>query len=200
MKRLSLARIWTPGTYNWLARYYDRLSVIFSPEIGHQTILGGIGPGSILDVGCGTGSLLELANRQGMECYGLDTSPGMLAQARSKVPDAHLLLGSFYEIPFSADSFDTVVETNALGGVHLDAGQGISEMLRVCKAGGEVRLVDYAIPPKMTWGHRLLIWIGSIIGDYPVDFRAIFQSHGLNPQGRTLGGYGMYQFLIAQNV
>ena len=72
MKRPSLASIWTPRTYNWLARYYDRLSIIFSPEIGHQAILEDIDPGSILDAGCGTGSLLELANRQGMECYCMD--------------------------------------------------------------------------------------------------------------------------------
>lgn len=193
MKRFTLAWIWTPRTYSWLARFYDRLSVIFSPAAGHQQVLSELENGCILDAGCGTGSLLEIASQRGLECYGLDSSPGMLAEARSKLPEARLVLGSFYEIPFASGSFDYVVETNALGGVHLDARQAISEMLRVCRIGGEVRLADYAAPPEMTWFRRVLISLGAIIGDYPVDFKAIFATLGYPAQVRPLGGYDLYQ-------
>ena len=193
MKRFTLARIWSPRTYSWLAKYYDRLAVLFSPAAGQQEVLSELETGCILDAGCGTGSLLELASQRGLECFGLDSSPGMLAETRRKLPEARLVLGSFYEMPFASGSFDYVVETNALGGVHLDARLALSEMLRVCRNGGEVRLADYAAPPEMTWFRRVLISLGAIIGDYPVDFKAIFATLGYPARVRFLGGYDLYQ-------
>ena len=90
MKRLSLARIWTPRFYDRIAKGYDTFSWLISPigEESQRRVLDGLSVGSLLDVGCGTGLLLDLADASGLHCYGVDLSGGMLEQARSKVPSA----------------------------------------------------------------------------------------------------------------
>lgn len=153
MKQLSLGRIWTPRTYDRIAKRYDTFSWLVSPvgENAQKRVLKGLPSGSILDVGCGTGTLLALAGANGHRCYGVDTSAGMLDQARTKVPSAHLTNASFYDLPFPENFFDLVVETNALGGVEIDVPRALGEMLRVCKPGGRIRIADYAVPSRETW-------------------------------------------------
>jgi ubiquinone/menaquinone biosynthesis C-methylase UbiE len=200
MSKFTMARIWTPRTYNWLSRYYDRFSAIFSPEIGHRAILRDLKPGSLLDVGCGTGTLIAKAGEIGMDCSGLDTSTGMLKQTSKKAPGTNLILASFYSIPFDDASFDYVVESNALGGVGIDVKEVISEMFRVCKPGGEIRIADYCLPTRETWLHRLLIKLGTLIGDYPIDIRPSISNHGCSIQTKILAGYGMYQLISLKKL
>ena len=196
MKRLTLAGIWTPATYDRLSKYYDSLAGLLFPGIEgtQERVLRDLSAGSILDVGCGTGTLLSVAHAHGLECHGLDTSVGMLQQARSKIPGAALTRGSYYQLPFPDGCFDFVLETNALGGVAIDVPSALSEMLRVCKAGGEVRIVDYAPPPKEAWTHRLLRGLGILIGDEPQDFSGILNELGCEAEVESRGGHGMYQF------
>lgn len=42
--------------------------------------------GVALDVGCGTGRLMELLNKHGFRTDGLDVSPAMIAFARERQP------------------------------------------------------------------------------------------------------------------
>lgn len=200
--KLSLAGIWTPKLYDRIAKNYDRFTWLVSPggEQAYHRVVAHLRDGSLLDVGCGTGTLLAMAQANGLRCYGLDSSPGMLAQARAKVPHASLVEGSFYAIPYADGSFDYVVETNALSGVGIDAERALCEMLRVCKVGGQVRFADYAKPPKVTWVQRLTVRIGLLIGDYPVDYRALLARLGYEPQVEIIGGQDMYQFFCVERT
>lgn len=101
MKHPSLAGIWTPRLYGLLARRHHRLFKLFFPhgEEGYRRALDGLDSGAILDVACGTLTLLAMAQAKGMRCYGMDNSPGMLGQARAKVPLAEFKVASFYNIP-----------------------------------------------------------------------------------------------------
>ena len=41
-------------------------------------------PGPIVDIGCGSGEMLELLAKEGHECIGIDTDPGMIAESRGE--------------------------------------------------------------------------------------------------------------------
>jgi ubiquinone/menaquinone biosynthesis C-methylase UbiE len=151
----------------------------------------------VLDIACGTGSLLEMADAKGLSCFGSDTSLGMIQQARLKVPRAHFVRADFHSLPFGDDCFDHVVETNAVSAVYADAEKVVAEMLRVCKPRGKVRLADYAKPPTVLWPHRLLAKIGILIGDYPHDYPTIITRLGYQPEVEVLGALSMYQYISA---
>lgn len=65
---------------------------------------------SILDVGCDTGSHLELYQRYKCSLYGLDLSPSMLNVARVRLGDtARLDLGDATDMPYEDNKFDLAV-------------------------------------------------------------------------------------------
>src|ERR1700722_5638393 len=75
-------------------------------------------PQRVLDVGCGTGSLLrELAGRcpQAVELVGVDPAGGMIAAARAATDDNRLrwVEGTAEELPLPERSFDLVVSTTS---------------------------------------------------------------------------------------
>ena len=193
------ATIWTAATYNRIARYYDAVFKLVLPiaEKARYGLLKDLEPGSILDVACGTGTLLAMAYRRGLTCYGIDTSVGMLRQARRKVPDVELRIASLYRLPYADECFDYVVETNAVSAIGIDANRALAEMVRVCRRGGEIRIADYAKPMHEDWQTRLLQKLGAIVGDYPHDYPAILEELGLVAHVETLGGHGTYQLITA---
>jgi ubiquinone/menaquinone biosynthesis C-methylase UbiE len=197
MRRLSLARIWTPKLYGRIAPLYDRVFGFFFPigTLARERVVEGLCAGSILDVGCGTGALLALAHANGLECFGIDTSLGMLGQAKRKMPRVNLHKASFYAIPYADKSFDYVVETNAVSGVGIDARRVVSEMVRVCRTGGQVRVADYAEPGEEQRRHKFLKELGVLLGDYPQDYRGLFRELGYEAEVEILGGHGMYQLI-----
>lgn len=69
------------------------------------------GPATVLDLGCGTGSLSLLAAEQGHRVMGIDRSARMIARARSKLAgrDAAFLVGDAAEPPVGERRFDVVL-------------------------------------------------------------------------------------------
>ena len=106
---------------------------------------------SVLDVGCGTGTLAITARRvvgpQG-KVYGIDASPEMIARAERKArrAGAEVVLQNALAqaLPFPDAEFDAVLSTVMLH--HLPRKvreQAASEMRRVLKPGGRVLAVDF---------------------------------------------------------
>ncbi len=196
---MKAEELWTPKTYDRFSRVYDLVERLFPfGEKGHRRVVGDLREGSLLDVGCGTGSVLALACANGLVPCGIDTSDGMLGRARSKAPKAMLAKASFYHVPYPADCFDTVVETHAVGGVGFDVPAILAEMLRVCRPGGEVRLADYGPPLRETVYTRLIRAIFRLLGDEPTDFAGMFRALGCEPQVEHLAWGGMYQVIRVQ--
>jgi SAM-dependent methyltransferase len=67
-------------------------------------------PASVLDIGCGDGTLLaDIRGRwPDVAVSGLDLQPERIDEARAKVPEAQLIVGSADDLPFGDSSFDVV--------------------------------------------------------------------------------------------
>ena len=108
----------------------------------------GAGPGTrLLDVGCGTGLTLVLAQQRGAIPAGLDISPGLLGIARERLPAAVLREGDMEFLPFDDDSFDAVTGVNAFQFAG-DPRQALREAARVTRPGGRVVASLFAAPER----------------------------------------------------
>ena len=95
---------------------------------GHKTAV---------DIGCGTGPLIDELVRHGIDAIGIDSSPGALEAARQRTPGATFHLGSVTRLPLADGSVDaaTLIEVvEHLDDTTLDA--AINEAHRVLKSAG----------------------------------------------------------------
>jgi SAM-dependent methyltransferase len=103
----------------------------------------GIGPGMrVLDVGCGSGELCELAAGRGAEVAGIDAAEGMIAIARRRLPDADLRVGPMEQLPWEDGRFDLVTAFNALQ-FAADFDAALAEAARVVRRGGSVAVCNW---------------------------------------------------------
>jgi SAM-dependent methyltransferase len=102
----------------------------------------------LLDVGCGSGLLLDIARVRGATVTGLDVSPGLLAAAHDRVPDARLWLADLQRLPFPNGSFDAVTGVNAFRFAG-DPREALREAARVCRPGGIVAASTFAEPGRV---------------------------------------------------
>lgn len=68
--------------------------------------------GSVLDLGCGTGALLESIYNLNIteKLSGIDLSPNMIEEAKNKIgANARLYIGDAENLPFEDDVFNTVI-------------------------------------------------------------------------------------------
>ncbi|PMB52888.1 SAM-dependent methyltransferase [Fischerella thermalis CCMEE 5201] len=104
---------------------------------------------NILDLGCGTGRLLDRLANQFPDMYatGLDLSPQMLRVARQNNrhhPRLIYVEGKAESLPFANSQFDAVFNTFSF--LHyLQPEQVLSEVARVLKKGGYFYLVDATV-------------------------------------------------------
>jgi ubiquinone/menaquinone biosynthesis C-methylase UbiE len=107
---------------------------------------------SVLDVGCGTGSLAIVARRQvgaNGSVVGIDASPEMIARAMSKAAkagvDVCFKTAVAEALPFADAQFDAVFSTLMLHHLPRKVRQKcVSEIRRVLKPEGRVLVVDFA--------------------------------------------------------
>jgi ubiquinone/menaquinone biosynthesis C-methylase UbiE len=102
--------------------------------------------GRLLDIGTGTGRVLELLAPRVREALGVDASKAMLALARARLSGldfAHcaVRLADMYRLPLSDQSFDTVVLQMVLHHAEDPAG-AVLEATRVLSAGGQLLVID----------------------------------------------------------
>ena len=142
------------------ARYYDLLAWLLT--LGRErafrerlTEVAGLQAGeSVLDVGCGTGTLAITAKQRVGQLgvvVGIDASPEMIERAKRKAHRARVEVrfqtAVVEALPFPDASFDVVLNTLMLH--HLPRPvreQCAREMRRVLKPSGRVLAVDFAAP------------------------------------------------------
>lgn len=89
----------------------------------------------VLEVGCGTGLILERVRDFAAQSAGLDLSAGMLARARAR--GLPVVQGSATALPYPDASFDVVYSFKVLAHV-ADIRAALAEMARVTRPGGHV--------------------------------------------------------------
>jgi ubiquinone/menaquinone biosynthesis C-methylase UbiE len=114
----------------------------------------------ILDIGCGTGTLVMLLKQRcpRVSVVGLDPDPKALRRAKTKASRAAVSVqfdqGFADELPYNNGSFDRVFSSFMFH--HLeeqDRERTLREVLRVLKPGGSFHLLDFAGNDHGSGGH-----------------------------------------------
>jgi len=155
------------GVVHWAARYDLLITLV---TLGRERAMRErmldlsrvTGGESVLDVGCGTGTLAIAAKRRVGDAgtvHGIDPSVEMIDRARKKAKRAHadavFRVAVAESLPFETSHFDVVLSTVMLH--HLPRAvraQAIQEMRRVLKPDGRVLIVDFG---RRTREHRGLM-------------------------------------------
>lgn len=140
--------------YDFLTPYYD----FFVEFLGYGktqrnrviSLLNLKSEDNLLDVGCGTGTLLILAKERypQIKMTGIDVDPKVLSIARNKTQKAKLeieyLEASSGKLPFTDASLNVVVSSLVFHHLPTDVKkQTIEEIYRILKKGGRFLIVDF---------------------------------------------------------
>jgi SAM-dependent methyltransferase len=155
--------LWTKDVADYLP-YFDRRAAEWDASYDAPTTRGhwqrarleatvrlvGEGPGSLLEVGFGSGRLLSALADQGWEVTGVDAAPRMVELARGRLPDAKLEVARAEELPLEDASFDAVVAIGMLEYSDLEA--SLHELARVLRPGGRAVLgLLNSAAPTVVW-------------------------------------------------
>jgi DNA-binding transcriptional ArsR family regulator len=94
--------------------------------------------GALLDVGTGSGHMLELLAGQATRAIGIDISSEALRLARTNVHSAGL---SHCDLPFSTPLFDTAIADRVLGRAERPVA-ALAEITRTLKRGGRLIVIE----------------------------------------------------------
>ena len=107
-----------------------------------------IPPGApVLEVGCGSGVLLELLAARGHRVTGLDAAVPLAELARARVPGADVRVGDLEALPFADDSFAAVIGLNVFF-FAADMVRALREAGRVAYPGAPILIGVWGRPER----------------------------------------------------
>ena len=144
----SASTMWALGDYH---RFATQLVWEFGPVLVEAC---GISAGQrVLDVAAGTGNVAVRAAEAGADVVALDLTPENLEAGRraalSRGIELEWVEGDAQALPFTDDEFDVV--TSSAGAMFAPDHQAVAdEMLRVCRSGGTIGMINFV--PEGTGG------------------------------------------------
>jgi ubiquinone/menaquinone biosynthesis C-methylase UbiE len=139
--------------HDWMLPLYDPLQRLLGGDSARIALLeqATVQPGHrVLDIGCGTGSLIVLIKRlhPAAEISGLDPDPKALARARRKIERAGLCVqldqGFSDELTYPEASFDRVFSSFMFHHLQREEKEKtLDEVRRVLRPGGSLHLLDF---------------------------------------------------------
>jgi ubiquinone/menaquinone biosynthesis C-methylase UbiE/catechol 2,3-dioxygenase-like lactoylglutathione lyase family enzyme len=164
----NCVELWTKDVAGYLPRFEHRASE-WDASYGARTTRGhwqrarleaavrlvGEGPGSLLEVGVGSGRLLARLAERGWDVVGIDAAPRMLELTRARVPGVKLEVARAEELPFEDASFDVVVAVGVLE--YADPEASLRELARVLRPAGRAVLgVRNSAAPTVAWSSHVM--------------------------------------------
>jgi ArsR family transcriptional regulator len=134
------------------AAEWDRIRALHVAEAHVEAVIAHVlGPGPFdlfLDLGTGTGRMLELFRDRYRRGLGIDLSPAMLAYARTKLEReatsrAYVRQGDIYDLPLADQTVGAAVMHQVLHFLR-DPQGAVREAARVLAPGGQLLIVDFA--------------------------------------------------------
>jgi len=112
--------------------------------------------GRLLDVGCGTGALVQAAREAGHDAVGVEPDAEMAALASAAL-GVDVVVGGLPDLPLADDGFEAVTASFVLNHVD-DPRAGARELARVAAPGGAVRATIWGAtpPPQAVMWSQLL--------------------------------------------
>jgi len=138
--------------FSRVARDWDRVRSLHAPDEAVEAAVAeviGAGPiGSLLDLGTGTGRMLQLFAPRSSRAVGVDASHAMLAVARANLERAglsrvELRQGDIYALPFGRNAFDVVLVHQVLHFLD-DPARALREAAAALSPGGRMVVIDFA--------------------------------------------------------
>ncbi|MPZ61674.1 MAG: methyltransferase domain-containing protein [Propionibacteriales bacterium] len=116
-------------------------------EVAYRMVCDLVGPGQVLEAGCGEGYGAELLRGQGVRVVALDYDGHAVRHVRRTYPRLHVVQGNLCALPFADAAYDLVVSLQTVE--HLwDQPGFVSECLRVLAPGGVLAL---STPNRLTF-------------------------------------------------
>lgn len=142
--------------HDWFLPLYDPIVQLLGVGRAREALLdqAALRPNDrVLDVGCGTGTLVVMIKRRhpDVDVVGLDPDPKALARGRRKAERAALSVqldrGFSDELPYPRASFDRVFSSFMFHHLEPDGKEKtLREIRRVLKPGGSLHLLDFGGP------------------------------------------------------
>ena len=168
-----------------VTEYWDAQAATFDEEVDHglrdpaaleawRTLLRTWlpePPGTVLDLGCGTGSLSLIALDEGFSVQGVDLSPAMVAEATRRCAgrDAWFAVGDAAVPEVEAGTVDAILARHLLWTLP-DPHAALAGWVRLVRPGGRLVLVEGrwcpagAVPPYAQ-GADTMPWQGGVLAE-----------------------------------
>jgi len=127
----------------WWSRVDPSLFLANNNRESYAVVAGMLTEGSVLEVGCGVGSLYKHINDR--DYTGIDITRNFIEYLRKRHPEATFKEAGILAIPYGDKEFDESACMSVFEHMHPeDVEKGITELIRVTKS---LMLIELCIPP-----------------------------------------------------